>query len=66
MAASKIAKAGYPLTMELVDTELPKKSRVKISQIRVLSTKRINKKIATASEEELPLIIEGLNEIIGD
>jgi mRNA interferase MazF len=57
--------AGYPLTMELVNTELPKKSWVKISQIRTLSTKRIGKKIAKASNEELALIIDGLNEIIG-
>jgi mRNA interferase MazF len=29
-------KAGYPLTMELVDAKLPKKSWVKISQIRII------------------------------
>jgi len=51
--------------MELVNTELPKKSWVKISQVRTLSTKRIGKKIAKASNEELALIIDGLNEIIG-
>jgi mRNA interferase MazF len=62
---SQPQRAGYPLTMELVDTELPKKSWVKISQIRILSTKRIGKKIAKASDEELALIIDGLNEIIG-
>jgi mRNA interferase MazF len=62
---SQPQKAGYPLTMELVDTKLPKKSWVKISQIRILSTKRIGKKIGKASDEELALIIEGLNEIIG-
>lgn len=62
---SKPQRAGYPLTMELGDTELPKKSWVKISQIRILSTKRIGKKIAKASDEELSLIIDGLNEIIG-
>jgi mRNA interferase MazF len=48
-----------------VDTDLPKKSWVKISQIRILSTKRIGKKIAKASDEELALVIDGLNEIIG-
>ncbi len=58
-------RAGFPLTMELVNTELPKKSWVKISQIRTLSTKRIGKKLAKASNEELVLIIDGLNEIIG-
>lgn len=62
---SQPQKAGYPLTMELADSSLPKKSWVKISQIRILSTKRIGKKIATVSDEELGLIIDGLNEIIG-
>ena len=62
---SQPQKAGYPLTMELVDAELPKKSWVKISQIRILSTKRIGRKISKASDEELTRIIEGLNEIIG-
>lgn len=62
---SQPQRAGYPLTLELVDTELPKKSWVKISQIRILSTKRIGKKIAKASDEELALVIDGLNEIIG-
>ncbi|GAB6907787.1 type II toxin-antitoxin system PemK/MazF family toxin [Desulfosarcina cetonica] len=62
---SQPQKAGYPLTMELSDTKLPKRSWVKISQIRTLSTKRIRRKIAKASDEELALIIDGLNEIIG-
>lgn len=62
---SQPQKAGYPLTMELAASGLPKKSWVKISQIRVLSTKRIGNKITKASDEELALIIDGLNEIIG-
>ena len=62
---SQPQKPGYPLTMELVDAKLPKKSWVKISQIRTLSTRRIGKRISKASDEELTLIIEGLNEIIG-
>lgn len=62
---SQPQRAGYPLTFELVGTKLPKKSWVKISQIRTLSVKRIRNKISKASEEELTIIIEGLNEIIG-
>ncbi len=62
---SRPQRAGYPLTLELADAELPKKSWVKISQIRTLSTKRIGGKITKASEEELAFIIDGLNEIIG-
>lgn len=62
---SQPQRAGYPLTLELSDTKLPKESWAKISQIRTLSTKRIGKKIASASPEKLVSIIEGLNEIIG-
>ncbi len=62
---SQQPSAGFPLTFELSDAKLPKKSWVKISQIRTLSTQRIGKKIGTASNEELEMIVEGLNEIIG-
>lgn len=57
--------ASFPLTLELSDASLPKKSWVKISQIRTLSTQRLGKKIGKASDEELEMIIEGLNEIVG-
>lgn len=58
-------RAGFPLTLKLSSEKLPKKSWVKISQIRTLSVKRLGKRIAHLKEEELQLIIEGLNEIIG-
>lgn len=59
-------KAGFPLTLELKTEGLPKRSWVKISQIRTLSEERIGKRIARATPEELNLVIEGLNEIISD
>ncbi len=62
---SQQPRANFPLTFELSDPSLPKKSWVKISQIRTLSTQRLGKKIGTASDEELETVIEGLNEIIG-
>jgi len=62
---SQAQRAGYPLTLELENKKLPKKFWVKISQIRTLSIKRIRKKLAAASEEEISLVIDGLNEIIG-
>ena len=61
---SQPQRAGFPLTLELNDSKLPKRSWVKISQIRTLSVKRMRNKIATVSEEQLSLVIEGLNEII--
>ena len=62
---SQPQRAGYPLTFQLSDEKPPKKSWVKISQIRTLSVQRIRKKISKASDEELAMIVEGLNEIIG-
>lgn len=61
---SQPQKAGFPLTLELSSTKLPKQSWVKISQIRTLSIKRLGKKIAKATDKELALVVEGLNEII--
>jgi len=61
---SQPQKAGFPLSLELKSTNLPKKSWIKISQIRTLSVERIGKAIGTASLEELTQVIEGLNEII--
>jgi len=62
---SQPQRAGFPLTLELTQTRLPKQSWVKISQIRTLSVKRIGNKLAKASDEELAVIVDGLNEIIG-
>lgn len=58
-------KAGFPLTFELSHPQLPKKSWVKISQIRTLSIERLGQKIGRTSAEDLNLIVEGFNEIIG-
>lgn len=63
---SQPQRAAYPLTFELESGLLPKKSWVKISQIRTLSVERIGKKVGRLMPEELDVIVEGLNEIIGD
>jgi len=62
---SQPQRAGFPLTLELEETKLPKKSWVKISQIRTLSVKRLRKKLGVARTEELDLVVEGFNEVIG-
>jgi mRNA interferase MazF len=58
--------AGYPLTLEITSTTFPKRSWVKISQIRILSVERLSNKVGAVTPEELDEIIEGLNEIVGD
>ena len=62
---SQAQRAGFPLTLELQAEGLPKKSWVKISQIRTLAVERIGKVIGRASPEEVAQVVEGLNEIIG-
>ncbi len=62
---SQEPRAGFPLTLELLSKKLPKRSWVKISQIRTLSVKRLGRKMGKASIKELDQIIEGINEIIG-
>ena len=62
---SQKQRAGFPLTLELESKNLPKRSWVKISQIRTLSVDRIGKRLANAAPEELDQVVEGLVEIIG-
>ncbi len=62
---SQPQRAGFPLTLELQTKRLPKKSWVKISQIRTFAVERIGKVIGRASPEEIAQVVEGLNEIIG-
>ena len=62
---SQTQKAGFPLTLELFSKKLPKKSWLKISQIRTLSTERVGSKIGNVTQEEIVRAIEGLNELIG-
>jgi mRNA interferase MazF len=63
---SQPQRAGFPLTLELTSIKLPKRSWVKISQIRTLSVERLGKKLGRVAPEELDQIIEGLNEIVGN
>ncbi|MBL8693064.1 MAG: type II toxin-antitoxin system PemK/MazF family toxin [Planctomycetes bacterium] len=62
---SQPQRAGFPLTLELVASRMPKRCWVKISQIRTLATERIGKRLGRATAEELVQVIERLNEILG-
>ncbi len=63
---SKEPKAGFPLSIEPSARGLPKRSWVKISQIRTLAVERIGRRMAQTSAEEVSRVLEGLDEIIGD
>jgi len=62
---SQPPKVSFPLSFELTDPKLPKRSWVKIGQIRTLSTLRIGKRIGRASPGEIDGVIDGLQEILG-
>lgn len=62
---SQEPRASFPLTLESRASGLPKRSWIKISQVRTLASERIGRRLGRATEEELARVIEGLNEIIG-
>jgi len=62
---SQPQRAGFPLTLELESSKLPKRSWIKVSQIRTLSVERIGELIEVLPPEQLNQLIEDLNEIIG-
>ena len=62
---SQPPRVAFPLALELTSIKLPKRSWVKISQVRTLSVERIGKRIAQVSTGELDQLIDGLNEILG-
>src|SRR6056297_3626206 len=50
---SRPQRAGFPLTLELPDLGLPKRSWVKISQVRTLSVQRLGAQVATVPDSIL-------------
>jgi mRNA interferase MazF len=62
---SQEPRAGFPLSLELRTPKLPKRSWVKIGQIRTLSTERLGRRLGRVSEEELAEVLEGLFELVG-
>ena len=61
---SQPQRAGFPLTLQLDGPHLPKRSWVKISQIRTLSVERIGRKLGSLGPEQLDRLVEGLLEIV--
>ena len=63
---SQEPKAGFPFTLELLGTGLPKRSWVKISQIRTLSVQRLGAKLGSAKSEDVEKVLIGLNQLLED
>jgi mRNA interferase MazF len=62
---SEEPRAGFPLTLELTTPKLPKRSWVRTSQIRTVSTERLGRRLGRVAEEELAEVLDGLFELIG-
>lgn len=61
---SQPPRAGFPLVLETGAANLPKRSWLKISQIRTLAVERLGARLSRVSEAELERVIEGLLEIV--
>lgn len=59
-------RAGFPLAMELEGVPMPKRSWLKLSQVRTLAAERIGRRMGRVSPETLAQAVEGLFEIVGD
>ncbi len=62
---SRAPRAPFPLSLELTGAALPKRSWVKIGQVRTLAVERIGAALGEATPEEMAQVIDGLGEIIG-
>ena len=58
-------KAGFPLALEITEPGLPKRSWVKISQVRTLSTLRLSERITRLPPDFVNQVTDGLNEVVG-
>jgi mRNA interferase MazF len=64
VVTSQPPRAGYPLNYELVGIDLPKRSWVKITQVRTLAVERLGGLLGRATARQMVEIVDGLNEII--
>ena len=63
---SQEQRAGFPLTHEILKSRLPKRSWVKISQIRTLSVQRLGAKLGTAKPDDIAKVLAGLNQLLDE
>ena len=63
---SQAQRAGFPLTLEVSAPGLPRRSWVKMSQVRTLAVERIGHRIGQLGPEAMAEVVDGLMEIVGD
>jgi mRNA interferase MazF len=57
--------AYFPLTVEITEPGLPKRSWIKTNQVRALSTLRLRELITRLSPEVVNEAVDGLCEVVG-
>lgn len=62
---SQPPKAYFPLTVEIPEPGLPKRSWIKTNQVRALSTLRLRELITRLSPEVVNEAVDGLCEVVG-
>jgi mRNA interferase MazF len=65
VVTSQPPRVGYPLIYELAGIGLPKRSWVKVTQIRTLAVERLDERLGRATATQLVEIVEALNEVVG-
>ena len=58
-------RAGFPLTVEITEPGLPRRSWIKTNQVRALSTLRLQELITRLSPEVVNQAVDGLCEVVG-
>lgn len=62
---SQPQKAAFPLTVEITEPGLPRRSWIKTNQVRALSTLRLQELITRLSPELVNQAVDGLCEVVG-
>jgi mRNA interferase MazF len=62
---SRLPVMGFPVIHALQSGNLPKRSWVKIGQVRSISVLRLGRRIGRVDESEVDRVVEGLMEIVG-
>jgi mRNA interferase MazF len=65
VVTSQPPRVGCPLNYDLTAIDLPKRSWVKVTQVRTLEDERLGGMLGRATVLQLAEVVDALNEIIG-
>ena len=62
---SQPQRVAFPLSLEITEPGLPKRSWIKTTQVRTLSTLRLGNPVTRLSPELVNQAVDGLSEVVG-